>query len=153
RRKLAFPYDAFHFRAHSYRFRSTTLYTTGLAVVVNRSRLKVEGHNVLTPHAITHHHVARLKDSKQSRICAHVTPTSDGAHPPPAFNPPPSLPTPYPGEFWSEKEKMGFGFTQLVEARKLATFVGSHADGEPFVVCGDFNSPPASPVYRYLSEE
>ena len=153
RRKVAFPYDAFHFRAHSYRFRSTTLYTTGLAVVVNRSRLKVEGHNVLTPHAITHHHVARLKDSKQSRICAHVKLTFDGGQPLHVFNTHLSLPTPFTREFWSEKEKMGFGFNQLVEARKLATFVGSHADGEPFVVCGDFNSPPASPVYRYLSEE
>jgi endonuclease/exonuclease/phosphatase family metal-dependent hydrolase len=152
RRKQASPYDAFHFRAHSYRFRTTTLYTTGLAVVVNRARLHVSGHNVLSPHAITHHHVARLRDRKQSRICAHVKLTLNG-QPLHVFNTHLSLPTPFTREFWSEKEKMGFGFNQLVEARKLASFVGAHADGEPFVVCGDFNSPPASPVYRYLSEE
>lgn len=151
--KLLFPYDAFHFRAHSYRFRSTTLYTTGLAVIVNRNRLRIEGHNVLSPHAITHHRVARLKDSKQSRICAHVklaTAAGGAFH---VFNTHLSLPTPFTREFWSEKEKMGFGLNQLIEAKKLAAFVQAHVDGEPFVVGGDFNSSPASPVYRYLSEE
>lgn len=151
--RLAFPYDAFHFRAHTYQFRSTTLYTTGLAVIVNRNRLRVDGHNVTSPHAITHHHVARLRDTKQSRICAHVklaTPTGRAVH---VFNTHLSLPTPFTREFWSEREKMGFGMNQLFEAKKLSSFVQTHADGEPFVVCGDFNSSPASPVYRYLSEE
>ncbi len=148
-----FPYDAFHFRAHTYQFRSTTLYTTGLAVIVNRNRLHVEGHNVTSPHSITHHHVARLRDTKQSRICAHMklaTPAGLAFH---VFNTHLSLPTPFTREFWSEKEKMGFGLNQLIEAKKLSTFVQAHADGDPFVVCGDFNSSPASPVYRYLSEE
>jgi endonuclease/exonuclease/phosphatase family metal-dependent hydrolase len=150
---LVFPYDAFHFRAHTYQFRSTTLYTTGLAVIINRNRLRVDGHNVLSPHAITHHHVARLKDTKQSRICAHVrlaTPSGRAFH---VFNTHLSLPTPFTREFWSEKAKMGFGFNQLAEAKKLASFVQAHANGDPFVVGGDFNSSPASPVYRYLSEE
>jgi endonuclease/exonuclease/phosphatase family metal-dependent hydrolase len=151
--ELAFPYDAFHFRAHTYQFRSTTLYTTGLAVIVNRDRLRVEGHNVLSPHAITHHHVARLKDSKQSRICAHVRLTTAGGRKLHVFNTHLSLPTPFTREFWSEKEKMGFGLNQLIEAKKLASFVQAHADADPFVVGGDFNSAPASPVYRYLSEE
>ena len=153
RAKLVFPYDAFHFRAHSYQFRSTTLYTTGLAVIVNRNRLRVEGHNVLSPHAITHHHVARLKDTKQSRICAHMrlaTPSGQAFH---VFNTHLSLPTPFTREFWSEKAKMGFGLNQLIEAKKLASFVQAHSNGDPFVVGGDFNSSPASPVYRYLSEE
>ena len=131
RARLAFPYDAFHFRAHTYQFRSTTLYTTGLAVIVNRNRLRVDGHNVTSPHAITHHHVARLRDSKQSRICAHMrlaTPSGRSFH---VFNTHLSLPTPFTREFWSEKEKMGFGLNQLIEAKKLASFVQTHADGEP----------------------
>ena len=151
--KLVFPYDAFHFRAHTYQFRSTTLYTTGLAVIVNRNRLHVEGHNVTSPHSITHHHVARLRDTKQSRICAHMklgTRAGLAFH---VFNTHLSLPTPFTREFWSEKEKMGFGLNQLIEAKKLSSFVQAHADGDPFVVCGDFNSSPASPVYRFLSEE
>jgi endonuclease/exonuclease/phosphatase family metal-dependent hydrolase len=48
---------------------------------------------------------------------------------------------------------MGFGVNQLEEAKSLAAFVRTHARNGPFVVCGDFNSPPASPVYRYLTEE
>jgi endonuclease/exonuclease/phosphatase family metal-dependent hydrolase len=97
--------------------------------------------------------VARLKDTKQSRICAHMklaTPAGLAFH---VFNTHLSLPTPFTREFWSEKEKMGFGLNQLIEAKKLSTFVQAHSDGDPFVVCGDFNSSPASPVYRYLSEE
>jgi endonuclease/exonuclease/phosphatase family metal-dependent hydrolase len=150
---VPFPYDAFHFRAHTYRFRSTALYTTGLAVVVNRNRLRVEGHNVATPHAITHHHVARLRDTKQSRICAHVRLTTPHGRPLHVFNTHLSLPTPFTPEFWSERRKMGFGLNQVFEAKKLASFVQAHAGGDAFVVCGDFNSSPASPVYRYLSEE
>jgi endonuclease/exonuclease/phosphatase family metal-dependent hydrolase len=151
--RLVFPYDAFHFRAHTYQFRSTTLYTTGLAVIVNRNRLHVEGHNVTSPHSITHHHVARLRDTKQSRICAHMKLATPGGLAFHVFNTHLSLPTPFTREFWSEKEKMGFGLNQLIEAKKLSTFVQAHSDGDPFVVCGDFNSSPASPVYRYLSEE
>ncbi len=151
--KLVFPYDAFHFRAHTYQFRSTTLYTTGLAVIVNRNRLHVEGHNVTSPHSITHHHVARLKDTKQSRICAHMRLATSAGLAFHVFNTHLSLPTPFTREFWSEKEKMGFGLNQLIEAKKLSSFVQAHADGDPFVVCGDFNSAPASPVYRFLTEE
>ena len=32
-------------------------------------------------------------------------------------------------------------------------FVERHAAGEPFVVCGDFNSAPGSPVFQYLTGE
>jgi endonuclease/exonuclease/phosphatase family metal-dependent hydrolase len=48
---------------------------------------------------------------------------------------------------------MGWGPNQLAEARTLATFVRKRAGGEPFVVCGDFNSAPGSPVYTYLTGE
>lgn len=147
------PYEAFYFPAHSYRLRQTALYTTGLAVLVNTGRLTVLAHNVSSPHAITHHHVARLKEAKQSRICAHVrleTPWGTALH---VFNTHLSLPTPFARTFWSAREKMGFGQNQVQEARKLAAHVQALAAGDPFVVCGDFNSSPASPVYRYLTSE
>jgi endonuclease/exonuclease/phosphatase family metal-dependent hydrolase len=146
------PYSAYYFPAHTYRLRRTTLYTTGLAVLVNTQRLSVEGHNVRAPHPITHHHVARLKDTKQSRICAHVrlTTPSGVLH---VFNTHLSLPTPFARSFWVAREKMGFGLNQVQEARKLAAHVQALAGNDPFVVCGDFNSSPASPVYRYLTAE
>jgi endonuclease/exonuclease/phosphatase family metal-dependent hydrolase len=153
RARLAFPYEAFHFPAHTYRFRKTALYTTGLAVLVNRERLTVQGHNVRAPHPITHHHVARLRERKQSRICAHVRlATGSGAvlH---VFNTHLSLPTPFARSFWSAREKMGFGLNQVQEARKLVAHVRTLAGSEPFVVCGDFNSSPASPVYQHLTRE
>ena len=49
---------------------------------------------------------------------------------------------------------MGFGSNQLQEARKLVDASSKRVAGrEAFVVCGDFNSSPASPVYRYLASE
>jgi endonuclease/exonuclease/phosphatase family metal-dependent hydrolase len=153
RGRKSFPYQAFYFPAHTYRLRQTAIYTTGLAVLVNSERLTVRGHNVRSPHLITHHHVARLKEAKQSRICAHVRleTTSGGAlH---IFNTHLSLPTPFARSFWAARAKMGFGQNQVQEARKLVAHVQAVAGGEPFVVCGDFNSSPASPVYRLLTSE
>jgi endonuclease/exonuclease/phosphatase family metal-dependent hydrolase len=153
RLKRPFPYQAYHFPAHTYRFRRTTLYTTGLAVLINTDYLTVQGHNVRAPHPITHHHVERLRDTKQSRICAHVQLTTSSGRALHVFNTHLSLPTPFTRSFWSGGAKMGFGPNQVHEARKLVAFVQSLAGNDPFVVAGDFNSPPASPVYRYLTEE
>ncbi len=148
-----FPYDAFYFRAHATRLGNTQLSSMGLAVLVNRYRLKIDQHNAEVPEDITYHHVKRWKDRKQARICAHLRLTAPGGRPFHIFNTHLSLPTPFTRDFWNKRDKMGFGFNQLHEARSLATFLRKHAGSEPFIVCGDFNSPPASPVYRYLTEE
>ncbi|WP_404366123.1 endonuclease/exonuclease/phosphatase family protein [Corallococcus coralloides] len=146
------PYEAFYFRAHHYKVGELSLYTTGLAMLVNTRTLQVDRHNVAAPEHITHHHVQGLKERKQSRICAHmrVFRRSDqrAFH---VFNTHLSLPTPFAREFWATRDKMGCGVNQLHEAKKLAGFIGLHAKEEPLVVCGDFNSPPSSPVFRYLT--
>ncbi len=145
-------YDAFYFRAHVNRLRNLPISTTGLAVLVNRGRLRVEAHNVESPEHITHHHVERFRDRKQARIAAHLrllAPSGVSLH---VFNTHLSLPTPFARRFWSERWRMGWGVNQLREARKLVGFVRRHAGDEPFVICGDFNSAPGSPVYRYLTE-
>jgi endonuclease/exonuclease/phosphatase family metal-dependent hydrolase len=116
-------------------------------------RIRVDKHNGAEPHAITHHHVRRWRKQKQTRICAHMHLADAAGRPFVIFNTHLSLPTPFHRDFWSQREKMGFGINQLHEARALATFVKHHAKDLPFVICGDFNSPPASPVYRYLTEE
>lgn len=152
-RNLPFPYEALYFRAHAYKLGTQPLYTTGLAVIVNRDTVRVDEHNVESPHHITHHHVARWRDRKQSRICAHLRLSDRAGRPFHVFNTHLSLPTPFAREFWSAKEKMGYGVNQLHEVRTLCDFVARHAGNEPFVVCGDFNSAPGSPVYRFLTEE
>lgn len=48
---------------------------------------------------------------------------------------------------------MGWGPNQLAEARALAAFVKRNAGDDPFLVCGDFNSAPGSPVYDFLTRE
>jgi len=149
-----FPYEAFYFRAHTYKVGELLpIYTTGLAVVVNTQRVVVDGHNAEAPDHITYHHTERFKDRKQSRICAHLKLRDTRGRPFHVFNTHLSLPTPFAKGFWSQKEKMGYGPNQVHEARSLYGFVTKHAGDDPFVVCGDFNAPPGSPVYKFLTEE
>jgi endonuclease/exonuclease/phosphatase family metal-dependent hydrolase len=151
-----FPYEAYYFRAHDYRISATSktsIYTTGLAVLVNTQTLRVDNHNAEAPHHITHNHINRFKDRKQSRICAHLRLRDPDGRPLHVFNTHLSLPTPFTKAFWTERQKMGHGFNQVEEARSLARFVHEHAQEEPFIVCGDFNSPPSSPVFKTLLEE
>ncbi len=146
-----FPYDGFYFRAHANRIRRVNITTHGLAILVNTRKLRVESHNVDAPHHITHHHVERFRDRKQARICAHISvvdPLGRRLH---VFNTHLSLPTPFARRFWTEPEHMGWGPNQLHEARTLTAFVRRHAGNEPFVVCGDFNSAPGSPVFQFLT--
>ena len=147
------PYDALYFRADAYRLARLPVYTTGLAILVNRERFAIESHNADDPHGITHHHVTLFRTGKQLRICAHVA-LRDGydrrLH---VFNTHLSLPTPFASDFWARSDKMGWGPNQLHEARALAQFARRHADAEPFVVVGDFNTAPFSPVFEYLTSE
>src|SRR5512137_5612 len=148
---IPFPYDGFYFQAHANRIRRVAITTHGLAILVNTRRLRVESHNVDSPHHTTHHHVERFRGRKQARICAHVElvePSGRRFH---VFNTHISLPTPFAAGFWTRPERMGWGPNQLREAHTLAAFVRRHAGDEPFVVCGDFNSSPGSPVFRYLT--
>jgi endonuclease/exonuclease/phosphatase family metal-dependent hydrolase len=146
------PYQAFYFRAHAYKLAKTPLYTTGLAVLVDRNSLRVANHNVASPQHITFHRVARWRDAKQTRICAHIELLGEHRrfH---IFNTHLSLPTPFVREFWKRGHKMGFGTNQVHEARALAGFIRVRAKEEPFLLCGDFNSAPGSPVFQYLTEE
>lgn len=148
------PYEAFYFRAHHYKLGDFSLYTTGLAIIVNTQRLVVDTHNVDAPHQITHHHVRMLRERKQSRICAHMRllRKEDGL-PLHVFNTHLSLPTPFSRAFWATRDKMGNGINQLHEARALAQLVRARSVGEPFLICGDFNSPPSSPVFHYFCDE
>jgi endonuclease/exonuclease/phosphatase family metal-dependent hydrolase len=144
------PYKAFYFRAHTYGLERLPIYTTGLAILVHLGRLAVVGNNQAAPHKITHHNLVMMKERKQTRICAHLHVRFHGRdlH---VFNTHLSLPTPFAREFWAVKEKMGYGKNQLKEAEALIAYVRKLAGDQPFVVCGDFNSSPGSPVYRFLT--
>ncbi len=152
RRPPPFPYDAFYFHANVNRIAGRPVQSMGLAILVHRYRLRIDAHNCESPENITWHHVLRWKDRKQTRICAHMKLQASG-RPFHVFNTHLSLPTPFAKAFWTGRERMGFGVNQLHEAKTLAAFIQRHSAGEPFVVCGDFNSAPGSPVYRYLTED
>ncbi len=145
------PYEPLYFPAHVYRLGRVTFYTTGLAVLVNRTTLTTLEHNGDEPHPITHHRNERLRGVKQTRIAAHVTLATKAGRRLHLVNTHLSLPTAWAPEFWRQERKMGFGVNQLEEAKAVVEFAVRRAGGEPVLVLGDFNSSPASPVYEYVT--
>lgn len=144
-------YTAYYFPAHTYRLtQRTNIYTTGLAVIASDA-LDIGHHNAGRPHDITHR--LRAKKLKQTRICAHVSFKHRDGFSFDVFNTHLSLPNIFSKEFWTEEARMGFGPNQLAEAKTLAEFVSSEKRSENYVVVGDFNSLPGSPVDRYLREQ
>jgi endonuclease/exonuclease/phosphatase family metal-dependent hydrolase len=144
-------YTAYYFPAHTYRLTSrTNIYTTGLAVIA-RDSFRIGHHNAHKPHDITHRQ--RVKNLKQTRICAHVSFIHESGFTFDVFNTHLSLPSVLSREFWTGDARMGFAPNQLAEAKTLADFVQKEQRSPHFVVVGDFNSLPGSPVDRYLKEE
>jgi len=149
-------YAAYYFPAHAYRLSARTyVYTTGLAVLAHES-FAVDHHNAKTPHDITHRRLQPIRRFKQTRICAHIrfrdrSPRSRGTID--VFNTHLSLPSTLTRAFWTQPRRMGWGPNQLEEARNLARFVERERTSDRFVVVGDFNALPGSPVYRFLVEE
>src|SRR3954464_6663909 len=144
-------YTAYYFPAHTYRLTArTNIYTTGLAVIA-RDTFTIDHHNAEQPHDITHRQ--RVKNLKQTRICAHVSFTHESGFTFDVFNTHLSLPSVFCKEFWTGDARMGFSPNQLAEARTLADFVAKEQRSPNFVVVGDFNSLPGSPVDRYLRKE
>ena len=147
------PYEAYYFPAHKYRVsRALPFYTTGLAVLA-RAGLTVHHHNAGEPHDITHRHLHPVKGLKQTRICAHVRVRSEAGETLDIFNTHLSLPSTMSREFWVRERRMGYGPNQLGEARNLLRFVEQEKKSDAFVLVGDFNALPGSPVYRYMVGE
>jgi len=154
--RKADAYEAYYFPAHAYRLSARThVYTTGLAVLAHAD-YAVDQHNAQTPHDITHRKMHPIRRFKQTRICAHVrfrhrTDRSQG--PIDVFNTHLSLPSTMSSAFWTKPRRLGWGPNQIEEARNLVRFVERQRSSERFVVVGDFNALPGSPVYRYLVGE
>jgi endonuclease/exonuclease/phosphatase family metal-dependent hydrolase len=145
-------YRGYYYPAHAYRLTDrTSVYTTGLAVLA-RSDVHVLHDNSGGPRAITAKSsvMGRLK---QSRICGHLVLRTDAGAEIDVSNTHLSLPNFLSKRFWTEPNRMGFGDNQLAEAKALADFVHAERRAEHFIVAGDFNSLPGSPVDRYLREE
>lgn len=139
-------YTGLYFPAHRYRIGQTSIYTTGLAILVC-DRLAIETHNADHPHDITHVRIARTAKLKQRRIAAHVRLRDREGRTLDLYNTHLSLPA-----FLEVgpvlPKHMGSGSNQLAEVGKLLDMLA--LDGRPVVVVGDFNSAPGSPVYERL---
>lgn len=144
-------YEAYYFPAHTYRFSVTPIYTTGLAVIAHRD-FHVSHHNAGQPHDITYRKIHPVKRLKQTRICAHLRVRHRSGVDIDIFNTHLSLPTTLSREFWFEPRRMGWGPNQLQEAKNVVRFVEQERKSDRFVVVGDFNALPGSPVYRAILE-
>ncbi|HEX3346087.1 MAG TPA: endonuclease/exonuclease/phosphatase family protein [Polyangiaceae bacterium] len=146
-------FEAYYFPAHAYRLSERTkVYTTGLAILAH-SDFTVDHHNAGTPHDITHRRLHAVRRIKQTRICAHVRfrhRTQRAFGPIDVFNTHLSLPSTLSKAFWTEPRRMGWGPNQLEEAKNLVRFVEQERASDRFVVVGDFNALPGSPVYEHL---
>ncbi|MDB5218286.1 MAG: Endonuclease/exonuclease/phosphatase family [Myxococcaceae bacterium] len=146
-------YEAYYFPAHTYGSTAAPLYTTGLAVIAKRD-FRVSHHNAGKPEDITFRRsrIHPVKKLKQTRICAHLRVEHKSGVDLDIFNTHLSLPTTFSKEFWLEPRRMGWGPNQVEEAQNLARFVKKERKSERYVVMGDFNALPGSPVYRTLCE-
>lgn len=142
-------YEAYYFPAHTYRLTVTPLYTTGLVIIAHRD-LHVSHHNAVEPHDVTFRKIHPVKRLKQTRICAHLRVQHRAGVELDIFNTHLSLPTTLSREFWFEPKRMGWGPNQVEEARNVVRFVQKERQSERFVLMGDFNALPGSPVYRTL---
>ncbi|MDX2008843.1 MAG: endonuclease/exonuclease/phosphatase family protein [Myxococcaceae bacterium] len=147
------PYRAFYFPAHVYGVGPLKVYTTGLAMLVNQQTVNVLKGNSHEPFDITHRTPATIKRIKQTRIAAHLHLEDSGGRAFHLFNTHLSLPTPWAKEYWSQKVKMGFGANQLAEATRVSEYARHVSRSEPYLIVGDFNSAPSTPVYRLLTEQ
>jgi endonuclease/exonuclease/phosphatase family metal-dependent hydrolase len=149
-------YDAYYFPAHAYRLSGQThVYTTGLAILAHAD-FAVDHHNAEQPHDVTHRRLHPIRRLKQTRICAHVRfrhRFQRRAEPIDVFNTHLSLPSALSRVFWTEPRRLGWGPNQLEEARNLVRFVERERTSDRFVVMGDFNALPGSPVYQHLQEQ
>ena len=144
-------FTAYYFPAHKYRLTErTNIYTTGLAVLA-KDTLDVAHHNAESPHDITHRRMARRL--KQTRICAHVAFEREDGLRFDVFNTHLSLPSFLSKAFWTGDARMGFGKNQVTEAEEVLRFVERARKSDNFLIVGDFNSLPGSPVDRLLREE
>src|SRR5258706_11652851 len=101
------------------------IYSTGLAVLVRQGE-------------IVRADVIPLSSGIERRGCAHVQ--LRDLH---VFNTHLSLPG---------LARFGYGKKQLLQAQELRQIVAERAGSDPFIVCGDFNARPSSPVHRLLAE-
>jgi endonuclease/exonuclease/phosphatase family metal-dependent hydrolase len=150
-------YEAYYFPAHAYRLSARThVYTTGLAILAHCDFV-VDHHNAEMPHDITHRRTHLIRRFKQTRICAHARfrhQTHPGHGPIDIFNTHLSLPTALSAGFWTQPRRLGWGPNQLHEAENLVRFVERERQSDRFLVVGDFNALPGSPVYsRFVDQQ
>lgn len=147
----AHRYRPHYFPAHTYRLGKANIYTTGLAILVRddgRVRQHAQGSG-----EITFRRKGPSAKWKQSRICAHLSISTRDGFDVDVFNTHLSLPAFVSRDFYRLPGRMGYGKNQAAEIDALASYVAEHKRSERYIVLGDFNSLPGSPVYDRIQDQ
>ncbi|MEM1025526.1 MAG: endonuclease/exonuclease/phosphatase family protein [Myxococcota bacterium] len=140
-------YRAHHQLAHRYGLRRLPLYTTGLAWLV-RGDVEVLDRD---HREVTHRRARSVSALKQSRLCMHLRVDWAG-QPIDLFNTHISLPAFFSPRTYRGPARMGWGFNQEREIESVARFVEERVSSDRFLLMGDFNSLPESPVDERLQQ-
>ena len=144
------PYEGLYFPGHVTFLWDLPLTSSGLGILVNPHRFRISSHNAQLPWVISR---GRIDPLRGPRICAHARLVDRSGRHLNVFNTHLSLPLPAPKLlFWRLPVRLGHAENQLDEGRAVTTLIRQRAGDEPFVLCGDFNASPGSPVHRHLIE-
>lgn len=144
------PYCGLYFPGYVTHLRHLPMTSSGLGILIDIRRFQIAAHNADSPWLITR---GRIDPLRGPRICAHARLVDGNGGSLHVFNTHLSLPLPTPQLlFWRLPLRLGHAENQLEEGRAVAALVRQEAGDEPFVLCGDFNSSPGSPVHRHLTE-
>jgi endonuclease/exonuclease/phosphatase family metal-dependent hydrolase len=144
-------YRGLYFPGHVTRLWRMPVASCGLAILVHEARFQITSHNADAPWSIPSERVDPLRGP---RICAHVRLVDPRGQPLHVFNAHLSLPLPLPQLlFWRLPRRLGYAGNQLAESRAVAKLIRGEVGHEPFVLCGDFNATPGSPVLRHLTDD
>jgi len=130
-----------HQLAHRYGLQRMPLYTTGLAWLV-RDDVEVLDRD---HREVTHRRRRSIPALKQSRLCLHIRVDWQGRTMD-LFNTHLSLPAFFSPRTFRGPARMGWGFNQEREVESVVDFVSERAASDRFLLMGDFNSLPESPV-------
>ena len=146
-------YTAYYFPAHAYRLTArTNIYTTGLAVIARDTFTRRPPQRRTSPHDITHR-APREEPQADAHLRARLVRRTRAASPSTSSTPTSRCRASSRASSGPATPAWASPPTSSPRRKTLADFVEREQRSPYFVVVGDFNSLPGSPVDRYLREE
>ncbi len=144
-------YQARYYPSHTYRLEAkAALYTTGLALLISED-FAIDDACSQPVEDVTHRRLRMTRGLKQTRICVHqsLRHIATGAQLD-LFNTHLSLPQFLSWSSLAFTKQLGYGANQLIELFSVLDYVERARTSPHYVLMGDFNALPGSPVYQQV---